>query len=177
MAVTWSGCTGSTYPGQGQCMPDLNTLSEDFANHTARINGNYGTSSSGTTACNLGIAPIGSKCTAIQYVDANAFTTPQNISTGTSAQYLIGNAPRTKALHLSNPGTQDLDASVRRTFPLHFEHAEFVFEADCINVWNKVTFNSPSSSWSSGSTSFGTISGVSSNPGPRDWQFAGHINF
>lgn len=108
----------------------------------------------------------------------NGFTTPTNISAvAGSSIYLIGSAPRSAPLTLRNPGTQDLDASVRRTFPLHLEHTEFVFEADCINVWNKVTFNGPGSSWSAGSTTFGTITGVSGNPGPRDWQFAGHINF
>ena len=174
IAVTWSGCSGSTYPGQGQCMPDINT---SFTGKTARINGSYGKGPNGQQAQYLG---------KVQYIDPTAFTTPQNVSTASGcaptntcslAQYLIGNAPRTKAFNLNAPGTQDLDAGLRRTFPLHREGTNFVFEANCINVWNKVTFNAPNATWSPGSTSFGTISGVSSNPGPRDWQFAGHINF
>jgi hypothetical protein len=52
---------------------------------------------------------------------------------------------------------------------------EFVFEADCLNTWNNVVFAGPSGSWSSGSTSFGAVTGISNSP--RDWQFAGHINF
>jgi len=36
MAVIWSGCTASTYPGQGQCMPDLGPNS---LGRNARING------------------------------------------------------------------------------------------------------------------------------------------
>ena len=166
MAVTWSGCSGSTYPGQGQCMPDLNPSSSSALSHNARINGSYGKGPNGFQAQYLGH---------ISYVDVGAFTTPQNVSTSSTAQYLIGNAPRTKALGLNNPGTQDLDASLRRTFPLHWEGAEFVFEADCLNVWNKTTFSGPSASWAAGSTSFGTIGGVSNSS--RDWQFAGHINF
>jgi hypothetical protein len=57
---------------------------------------------------------------------------------------------------------------------LHFEDAQFVFEADCLNVWNKNTFSGPGAGWSYASTSFGTITSAS---GARDWQFAGHLNF
>lgn len=169
MAVTWSGCSSSTYPGQGQCMPDLNS---SFTS-PARINGKFGSGPNGYNACNLGIGP---GCTAIKYVDVNAFATPQNASTTSTAQHLIGNAPRTKAWGLRNPYTWNVDSGLRRTFPIH-EGWSFVFEADCINVWNHVTFNGPSATWASGSASFGTIAGVSSTPGPRDFQFAGHINF
>jgi hypothetical protein len=52
---------------------------------------------------------------------------------------------------------------------------EFVFEADCINTWNNVVFAGPSANWTSGSSTFGTIGSISNSP--RDWQFAGHINF
>ena len=179
--IIWTGASGTNTPGQGQGMPDLNAASTSVQKNNARINGSYGSGPGGFLASNLG---------KVAYIDAGAFTSPISVSTAPNctaggrnqpsncnAAYLIGSAPRTAALNLHNPGTQDLDASVRRTFPLHFEHAEFVFEADCINVWNKVTFNGPSTSWSNNSTTFGAITGVSSNPGPRDWQFAGHINF
>jgi hypothetical protein len=92
-------------------------------------------------------------------------------------QYLIGNAPRNYAYAMRNPYTWNVDAGLRRSIPLHREGTQFTFEADCVNVWNHVTFNAPNSSWASGSTTFGTVGGVSSNPGPRDWQFAGHITF
>jgi hypothetical protein len=52
-----------------------------------------------------------------------------------------------------------------------------VIEADCLNVWNKVTFGNPNATWSAGSSSFGTITGLATNTFPRDWQFAGHFNF
>ncbi|MGA7339411.1 MAG: TonB-dependent receptor, partial [Terracidiphilus sp.] len=184
MSVTWAGASGTNTPGQGQGMPDINPNSMSAARHNARINGSYGSGPNGTNACNLG---IGAGCKAVPYVDVGAFTSPISVSTapnctpGTSNQpsncnaaYLIGNAPRTKPLNLNYPGTEDIDASVRRTFPLHFEGTEFVFEADCLNVWNKNTFGNPGASWANASTTFGTITSAS---GARDWQFAGHINF
>ena len=188
-AVTWSGASGTNTPGQGTGMPDLNTLSEGYMNHSARINGSYGKGPHGTQYANLG---------AVQYVDPSAFTSPVSVSTAPgctaggrieatacNAAYLIGNAPRTAPLNLRNPGTQNIDGRVSRSFPLHWENAQFVFEADCLNLWNKNTFGSPNASWSASppaagsttpvySTSFGTISSAS---GARDWQFAGHINF
>jgi Carboxypeptidase regulatory-like domain len=176
IAVTWSGTTGTTYPGQGAAMPDLNAASPDYHSHNARTNGSYGSGPNGTNACNLG---IGSGCVAIKYIDQNAFSTPANVSTAPNpaslAQYLIGDAPRTRPLNLNNPGTQDFDSSIRRTFALP-EKLSFVFEVDCLNTWNKVTMGGPSASWSSASTSaFGTITSASASP--RDWQFAGHLNF
>jgi len=163
MAVIWSGCNGSI----GQCMPDLNAASPDVAHNNARINGSFGKGPNGYQAANLGHT---------QYIDPGAFAQPQNVSSVSTPQYLIGSAPRTKPLNLNNPGTWDLDGGVRRTFPIH-ENLTFVFEADCLNTWNHVTFSGPNASWSQGSTSFGTIGGLASSPAPRDWQFAGHINF
>jgi hypothetical protein len=171
---TWSGCSGTTCPAQGQNMPDLAT----GYSGKGRINGKFGSGPNGTNACNLG---IGAGCKAIQYFDPAGFAAPQDVSTtpttGHVAQYLIGNAPRTAPYGLRNPHFWELDGGVRRSFPLHGESTEFVFEADCLNVWNNVVFAGPSGSWSAGSTSFGTVTGVASNSNPRDWQFAGHINF
>lgn len=168
LAATLGGLTttaAGNFPLQGQAMPDVNT---SFSG-PARINGRYGDGPNGRLASSLG---------KVQYVDVNAFAQPQNISTVSGQpQYLIGNAPRTLAYGIRNPYTWNVDAGMRRSIPLHFEHTEFTFEADCINVWNHVTFNGPSGGWASGSTTFGTIGGVSGNPGPRDWQFAGHITF
>lgn len=170
MAVITSGCTGSI----GQCMPDLNTSSPDFTHKNARLNGSFGKGPNGYQAASLGH---------VQYIDPNAFATPLDVSsapgctpTGScgSPQYLIGNAPRTKPLNLNNPGTWDIDSGLRRTFSIH-EGLAFVFEADCLNTTNHVTFASPNVSWSQGSTSFGTVSGIANSP--RDFQFAGHINF
>jgi Carboxypeptidase regulatory-like domain len=172
LAVTWSGSTGTTLPGQGQAMPDL---ASGFSG-PLRIHGKYGSGPNGYNTCNLGVAKLGVTCPAkIQYLDPAGFKQPNDIS-GVSgqSQFLIGSAPRTLAYGARNPYTWNVDAGMRRSFPLHWENAEFVFEADCLNVWNHVTFGSPSASWSQGSTSFGNITSASGN---RDWQFAGHINF
>ena len=171
MAVVWTGCTSTNYPGQGQCMPDLNPAFAGYRDGNARIHGSYGTAPHGTTACNLGIGP---GCVPIQYIDVNAFATPANVSGASTPQYLIGNAPRTRPLNLNNPGTQNLDSSLRRSFSLPRE-TSFVFEVDCLNTWNKVTFSPPNQSWSAGSTTFGTITGVANTP--RDYQFAAHFKF
>jgi hypothetical protein len=173
MAVIWTGCTSTNYPGQGQCMPDLNPTFPGYRDNNARIHGSYGTGPHGTTACNLGIGP---GCVPIQYIDPNAFQTPANVSTSSTPQYLIGNAPRTRALNLNNPGTQDIDTSLRRSFSLPRE-TSFVIEVDCLNTWNKVTFAPPNQSWAAGSTTFGTITGLASNSSPRDFQFAAHFKF
>jgi hypothetical protein len=159
VAVVWSGCSGTNYPGQGQCMPDVNSA---FAG-PARINGGYGHGPNGTQFSNLG---------SVSYIDKNAFATPQNVSPSTTAQYLIGNAPRTASFGLRNPSRWNLDTGVRRTFPIH-ESLQFIFEADCLNTWNHVDFSNPNATW--GSSAFGTIGGIANSP--RDFQFAGHITF
>jgi hypothetical protein len=172
MAITSSHCTSTTnFPLQGQCMPDVTPGAT-----SARINGSYGTGPSGTTACNLGL-PAG--CVATRYVDPSKFQLPAK----NNLVYLIGNAPRTQPLNLRNPGTQNLDASLRRTFQLPKDFGTFVFEADCLNVWNKVTMSGPGTGWNNTGTNaspvypaaFGQITSIANNP--RDWQFAGHINF
>lgn len=177
LAVTWSGSSGTTLPGQGTAMPDMNP---GYLSNTIRQNGKWGSGPNGYNTCNLGINALGQTgCTKIQYLNPGGFSTPQNISTTSSAQYLIGNAPRTRPYGVRNPYSWDVDAGLRRSFPIH-EGLEFVFEADAVNVWNHVIFGSPTASWSAGSTTFGTITGANgAGPGnsPRDWQFAGHINF
>jgi len=163
VAVTWNGCSGTNYPGQGQCMPDLNPA---FLGQTARINGSYGTAPNGTVASNLG---------KVAYINSAAFAVPASISTVSGApQYLLGNAPRTRPFNLNTPGTQNLDTSLRRSFALPREMA-LVFEVDALNTWNKVTFAAPASIY--GASTFGTISGLLSGTNPRDFQFAGHFNF
>jgi len=167
VAVVSSQCTtgfgsSATLPGQGQCMPDINT---SFNSKSARINGSYGSGPGGFTAANLGKVP---------YIDKGAFATPKTVSApGTSVvQYLIGNAPRTRAWNLNNPGTYNIDAALRRSFELP-KSMSIELEADCLNVTNKVTFGSPNATF--GNSAFGTISSASSNA--RDFQFAGHFKF
>jgi hypothetical protein len=160
LQITYSGCTT---PLQGQCMPDLST---SFSG-PARINGGFGKSSSGgRLASNLGH---------VQYFSPSAFQTPQLVSpTGVAALNLIGNAPRTGAFNLRNPPQWSLNTGVRRTIPIH-ESLAFTFEADAFNTLNHVLFNSPSATWSPGSTSFGTITSASNSP--RQFEVAGHLTF
>ncbi len=162
MAVVWNGCSGTNFPLQGQCMPDLSPSS---LGRSARINGSFGSGPNGTQAVNLGN---------VKYVDSTLFATPGFHAVNGQDIYLIGNAPRTRPLNLNNPGTQDIDASVRRSFGLPREMS-LVFEVDCLNVWNKVTFAGPNTTF--GSTAFGQVSGLASSSNPRDFQFAGHFNF
>jgi hypothetical protein len=179
VVVTWSGGCANAAPNSGTCMPDVNTASPDFTSKNARLNGSYGTGPKGTIAGNLGLAGG----TAIKYIDYNAFAIPADVSAVTNKtthQYLIGNAPRTASLGLRAPGSQIVNASVRRSFAIR-EGMSIVFEADCLNVWNKVVFSAPGGGWSATasqtSSTFGEVTGIAGNPGPRDWQFAGHFNF
>ncbi len=158
LTVTYAGCTA---PLQGQCQPDLNPA---FSG-PARINGKWG---KGVTAAKLG---------AIQYIDSNAFSVPNNFGTTAAKQIAItkiGDAPRTRPLGLWNPSSWNLDASIRRTFNVTPERVKFIFEVDCLNVANKVTFGGISQAWAPGSTTFGTVGSARGN---RDFQLAGRINF
>jgi hypothetical protein len=146
-------------------MPDVNP---NFSG-SARINKNWG---KGITAAKLGASPAQG---GIQYIDSNAFSVPNNFGTtapGQTAITKIGDAPRTAPYHLWNPSTYRLDASLRRTFNVTPERVKFVFEVDCLNVPNKVTFGNISTAW--GSSNFGTVGSASGN---RDFQLAGRLNF
>jgi hypothetical protein len=180
ITVTWGqggNCSGAA-PNAGQCQA---SLTPGFSS-SARINGSYGSGPNGFNTCNIGALK---GCTAINYVTPAAFQQPTDISTVPgSHQYLIGNEPRSQPLNLRNPGTENFNASLQRIFPIT-EHAVFIFQADCTNVWNKVTFNGPNGSWGQTSAAgitpivyaptFGQVTGASGTP--RDWQFSGHINF
>jgi len=187
VVTTWSGGCANAAPNSGACEPDLNPASPDYTSGNARINGSYGTGPLGRIASNLGLAGG----TPIKYIDYTAFKTPTDVSTvsgQTTHQYLIGNAPRTRVYNLQNPGSQNLNASLHRSFPIR-EGISFVFEADCINVWNKVQISGPGGGWSAAtntnsppttgagatSSTYGEVTGISNSP--RDWQFAGHLNF
>jgi len=159
----YSGCSGGTgssasFVGQGTCMPDLNSK---FTG-PVRINGNFGKGPNGYQFASLG---------KVNYLDSHAFSAPQSFP-GTGL-YLIGNAPVTAAYGLRNPSSWNLDMGLHRSFPLHWEGSEFVFEADVANALNHVIFKGPGTGF--GSSSFGTVTGIANTP--RDWQFAGHFNF
>src|SRR5258705_3507888 len=172
LAITYAGCNS---PGQGQCMPDVNP---NFSG-SARINKNWG---KGMTAAKLGASPAKG---GIQYLDINAFSVPNNFGTtapGQTAITKIGDAPRTAPYHLFSPSTYRLDASLRRTFNITKERVKFIFEVDCLNVPNKVTFGNISTAWvdpnssptAAAASNFGTVGSASGN---RDFQLAGRLNF
>jgi hypothetical protein len=86
----------------------------------------------------------------------------------------LGSAPRTRPLNLVSPSTQNLDASIRRSFDITQERVKAVIEVDCLNVANKHTFGGINTAWSPGSTTFGTVSTANGN---RDFQLVGRVTF
>jgi len=176
VVTTWSGGCPSAAPNSGACEPDINPAAAAAGGGSARIGGSYGTGPLGRIASNLGLAGG----TPIKYVDPNIFKTPTDVSAvpGSTHQYLIGNAPRTRVYNLQNPGSQNLNAALHRSFPIR-EGISFLFEADCFNVWNKVQIGGPGGGWSATASSttstFGEVTTISNSP--RDWMFAGHVNF
>jgi hypothetical protein len=166
LALTGSTCTGSA----GTCMPSYNP---SFTGNVMPL-GKWG---SGATAANL---------STMHYINTNAFltTTATNFATQNGG-YLIGDVPRTAPSHLRGPANYNIDATLKRTFDLWREgRVKFVFEVSAFNAVNHVWFGSPSSADAAGGTSistsvgaatFGTITKQANNP--RQFQFAGHINF
>jgi hypothetical protein len=167
LAITSSSCTA---PGQGTCMPAYTP----GYNGKIMPNGKWG---HGATAATLG---------KIQYIDPTAFTATSNTSVFPNA-YIIGDVARTAPYGLRGPSNYDIDGSLRRTFDLWREgRAKLVFEANVFNAVNHVWFGSTSgdatgsigesvSSTAANSTGLGVVSGQANLP--RQWQFAGHINF
>ena len=163
-AVTYGGCTT---PLLGQCMPDINPA---FGSNNARIGGGFGTGPNGRSACNLG---VGTGCVATKYFDTNGFKAPAIVSpAGVANINLIGNAPRTGALRLQNPGAQNVDMSLARVITMPWE-TNLKLEASALNVWNHTIFSAPNAVW--GSAAFGTISSVANKP--RAFQVSAHFNF
>ncbi|MDE1162260.1 MAG: TonB-dependent receptor [Acidobacteriaceae bacterium] len=114
------------------------------------------------------------------FLDKNAFagnpTTqggkPQ-IGTPGNYGYNFGNAPRTAPYGLYNIGTYNLDAGIKRTFPIYRE-LKFSIQGDCFNVTNHVQFGGLGTSLAS-PTAFGLFSKQSNSA--RDWQLAAKFNF
>jgi hypothetical protein len=159
--ITYTGCTA---PLQGQCMPDL---SPSFSG-SAHTNGAYGDGPNGRTAANLGH---------VSYFNSAAFQAPNVVNPNTSSKItklnLIGNAPRTGALDLRNPIQWNMDANLRRSFPLVRERLALVIEVDSFNVFNHTLFSNPNAVYNS--ATFGQISSASNKP--RSFELAGHLTF
>ncbi len=166
-AVTYTGCTT---PLQGQCMPSLNPA---YASKSARIGGSFGSGPGGRTACNLAGFTHNCITSAVPYFDTTGFVAPTVVSpAGVANINLIGNAPRTGALGLKNPGAQDIDMSLARVVTLPRE-TNLRLEASAVNVWNHTIFSSPNAVW--GSATFGQISSVANKP--RAFQVSARFNF
>jgi hypothetical protein len=95
---------------------------------------------------------------------------------------VIGNSARTAPYGLRGPGNYDIDGDLRRTFDLWKDgRVKFVFEASVFNAVNHVWFGSSASTAdgsigsTTGSPSLGVVTGQANSP--RQWQFAGHVNF
>ena len=171
IAVTGSGCGGSGI--LNQCMPSI------VAGQAGRQNGAYGKS---TTAAPGSPNYIGN----VQYINPAAFTVNTNSTTASgqainvgpgAALYVPGNAPRVAALGLWGMGYYDVDAAIKRTFPVYHEW-NLAFELDMTNVTNHVVWASPAASVASGTNlGFGTITALSSANAPRDVQGSLRINF
>jgi hypothetical protein len=145
LAITASGCND---PNGGTCMPNL---APGFSG-SARINVGWGRKNTATTS--------------YAYINAAAFAVP--------AAYTIGNAPRTYAYALRNPGTYDEDLSVRRAFNI-YERLKFTFEMSAYNLDGHVDFGGPSTSFANGSTTFGVVSSQANSP--RDLQASARFDF
>jgi hypothetical protein len=161
ISVTWSGgCANQAVPNGVSCLPSYNPA---FSG-SPRQNGSVGSGPNGFQVANK----------TIQYLNPAAFQAPKDISTVAGIhQYLIGNVARTAPYGLRGPGNQNLNAGVRRTFPIS-ETVAFSFQADCFNVWNKQTWGAPGGGWSVGSTTFGE----SGTPGAiRAFEFTGRVTF
>jgi hypothetical protein len=143
MIITASGCNT---PNGGTCMPSLTV----GYTGSPRINGGWGRKNTALTS--------------YSYIDAAAFTVP--------AAYTLGNAPRSYAYGLRNPGGYDEDVSLRRAFGI-WERMKFTLEVSAYNVDNHVNFSAPSTTV--GSTSFGVVSAQANSP--RDLQASARIDF
>ena len=190
IAFTGSGCAGSP---MGQCMPSIvpgvNSRSVSYATPPGGI-----------------VAAVGQPNTysAIHHFNLNAFTVidaanpptlgalPPNAQSpfysglGTAA-YVPGNAARNAAQNTWSMGAYDVDLGLKRSFPI-YEQVNVQFEADVVNVTNHVIWNAPAAVVGngtatqtngviSGTTSFGDITSVNTNWGPRDWQLAARLNW
>jgi hypothetical protein len=88
------------------------------------------------------------------------------------AAYTYGNAARTAPGGLFAPHTTNIDANLRRDFPI-WEGIRFAFQADVFNLLNRPYFGAPNTSITS--TSYGTYTSQANNP--RKYQFSGRITF
>lgn len=148
LEIKSSGCTAV---GQGTCFPNY---APGFSG-SVRMNGHWG---KGVTHANANT---------VSFMNAAAFTTPNDPNV-----FQIGDVSRTAPYGLFGPGGYNIDAGLSRTFRIN-ERTNFVFNAESFNVTNTVQFSGINTDPTS--STFGTVSRQGNSP--RDWQFAGRLNF
>ncbi|WP_160115034.1 outer membrane beta-barrel protein [Bryocella elongata] len=143
LVITATGCNN---PDGGTCMPNV----VPGYSGSPRINGGWGRKNTATQS--------------YAYIDSAAFAIP--------AAYTLGNAPRTYAYALRNPGTYEEDLSVRRVFKI-YERPKFTFEMSAYNLDNHVDFNGPATTV--GSSILGTVTSQANST--RDAQASARLDF
>lgn len=98
------------------------------------------------------------------YLNKDAFQDP--------APYTFGNVPRSAPYGLTAPTNWEVDATVRRTIPIH-DRLSFQFAADFFNLVNNVVFSPPATNLDS--SSFGTVTSTQNQS--RHIQFNARLTF
>ena len=151
LAITASSC--GTNAANGTCLP---SLAPGFTG-PIKLNGDWGHGGNASTLKTM------------QFINPAAFVTTNS----TAAAPLFSNAPRTAPFHLYGPGNYDIDLSIRRSFPLHFEGSHLLLQADLYNVTNHTQFGGIGTVF--GSSTFGTVSTQANNS--RDAQLTARFEF
>jgi hypothetical protein len=112
----------------------------------------------------LGSKPHTIAAASTQHLNVAAFTNP--------AAFTYGNAARNAPDNLFAPHTADIDASVRREFPL-YEAVHLIFQGDVFNLPNRTYFAAPNTTLSSSNYGFFSSQGNQ----PRKFQFSARITF
>jgi Carboxypeptidase regulatory-like domain len=176
IVVTGSGCGGSSI--LNTCEPSI------VAGQSGRTAIQYGKTASGGP---VSFDPNASNYLGtVQYINAKAFTVNVNSSTASGqainvgqgpALYVPGNAPRVAAQNLWGMGVYNVDAALKRSFPIYHEW-KLAFELDMTNITNHVEWASPGASVASGTNAaFGTITAVGTTYVPRELQGSARISW
>lgn len=173
IAVTGSSCGGSGI--LNQCMPSI------VAGQPGRTSIKYGKAANGQplsfdpSAANYPGATSGGVPVNVN-LNSAAFTVATSTAVGNGPSlYVPGNAPRVGALNMFGMGVYNIDAALKRTFPIYHEW-KFSFEADLTNIANHVIWASPGAGTNGGT--YGEITNISSGIyTPRELQASGRISW
>jgi len=104
--------------------------------------------------------------------DATGTARIKSAAFGNPPAYTYGNAARNAPYGLFAPHTTNIDANIRREFPI-YESIKFLFQADVFNLPNRTYFGAPNTTLSS--AGFGTFTNQAN--ASRKFQFSGRISF